>query len=238
MPILIFFLLHWYLSLLFQSIFLHRYVSHGMYKMNAFWEKIFFLFTFLIQGSSFLNPAAYGLMHRKHHAYSDTEKDPHSPTQSNDVFSFNMKTFVQYRKLVNKVLEKGFNNQDLPRWLWLEKLAELIMVRALFVVLYILFYIKYATSVWQFLFIPIHIFMGPIHGFIVNWFGHKVGYRNHKEVPDKSRNSLPIDLLMVGELYQNNHHRYPNKLNFAYRWFEVDLGFMVTYLFKRLKIIK
>ena len=64
-----------------------------------------------------------------------------------------------------------------------------------------------------------------------------VGYRNHKEVTDHSRNSFPVDLLMVGELYQNNHHRYPNKSNFANRWFELDLEFLATSLLKRLKII-
>ena len=74
MIILLFFLGHWYLSLFFQTFFLHRYTSHGMFKMNYFWEKTFFFLTFLVQGSSFLQPAAYGAMHRKHHSFSDTKK--------------------------------------------------------------------------------------------------------------------------------------------------------------------
>ena len=87
------------------------------------------------------------------------------------------------------------------------------------------------------LLVPIHILMGPLHGFIVNWFGHKSGYRNFKEIPDNSKNTLPLDFLMMGELYQNNHHKMPQKSNFAVRWFEVDLGFTFAYILKKLKII-
>ena len=63
-------ILHWYLSLFFQTIFLHRYASHNMFKMTPFVEKVFYFLTFLFQGSSFLHPAAYGVMHKRHHALS------------------------------------------------------------------------------------------------------------------------------------------------------------------------
>ena len=79
--------------------------------------------------------------------------------------------------------------------------------------------------------------MGPIHGFIVNWFGHKKGYRNFNELKDNSKNSLPIDFLMMGELYQNNHHKKPNNLNFAEKWFELDIGYLTCFLLKKIKII-
>ncbi len=67
-------ILHWYLSLFFQTIFLHRYASHNMFKMTPFVEKVFYFLTFLFQGSSFLHPAAYGVMHKRHHAHTDTPK--------------------------------------------------------------------------------------------------------------------------------------------------------------------
>ena len=70
---------------------------------------------------------------------------------------------------------------------------------------------------------PLHFIMGPLHGFIVNWFGHWAGYRN-QETPDKSKNTLPIDLFLMGELYQNNHHANPNDPCFAKKWWELDIG--------------
>ena len=54
---------------------------------------------------------------------------------------------------------------------------------------------------------------------------------------DNSKNTLPIDFLMMGELYQNNHHRRPNNMNFAVRWFEIDLGYLATSFLKKLKVI-
>src|SRR6201986_87905 len=90
--ILIFFLCHWFLSLFFQTFFLHRHASHKMFKMNMFWERTFYFSTFMFQGSSFLNPRAYAIMHRMHHAYSDTEKDPHSPHFITDVWGLMVQT--------------------------------------------------------------------------------------------------------------------------------------------------
>ena len=48
--ILIFFVAHWYLSLFFQTFFLHRYASHRAFTMNKFTERVFFVLTWIFQG--------------------------------------------------------------------------------------------------------------------------------------------------------------------------------------------
>ena len=87
-------------------------------------------------------------------------------------------------------------------------------------------YLWLATAWWQFLLLPVHWIMGPVHGAVVNWCGHRYGYRNFRTT-DASRNSLPLDLLMLGELFQNNHHRASGRLNFGARWFELDPTYVV-----------
>lgn len=235
--ILIIFVLHWYISLFVQTFFLHRYASHSMFKMHPYVEKFFFLITMIAQGSSFLQPAAYALMHRKHHEHSDTERDPHSPLGFNNIFSFMFKTAKEYQKYSKIVAENKYTDKDLPRWPLLEKIGDSYFTRILFAIGYIGIYTLFSPSLWLFLLIPIHILMGPIHGFIVNWFGHRLGYRNFKKLHDNSRNTLFIDILMMGELYQNNHHKRPNKTNFAYKWFEFDFGYIIMKLFHKLRII-
>ena len=237
MIILLFLIFHWYISLFFQTFFLHRYASHKMFKMSNIAEKIFFLLTFITQGSSFLHPAGYALMHRNHHKHSDTDKDPHSPKFFKNMFKFNLKTFREYKYYIKQIAANKINSVDLPRWEFIEKLGDLWLIRIFFVIIYISVYYFYSPSYWYFLFLPIHFFMGPIHGFIVNWYGHKVGYRNFN-LSDNSKNTLIIDFLMLGELYQNNHHKNPQNPNFSVKWFEVDFGYLILNFFKILRLIK
>jgi stearoyl-CoA desaturase (delta-9 desaturase) len=43
---------------------------------------------------------------------------------------------------------------------------------------------------------------------------------------------------MLGELFQNNHHRYPNSANFGKKWFEIDPVYPVMKLMDLLGIIQ
>ena len=110
-------------------------------------------------------------------------------------------------------------------------------VRIAWGVAYVLFYLAFATSWWMFLLLPIHFVIGPVHGAIINWFAHKYGYRNY-ELEDTSRNLLPLDVLMMGEGYHNNHHRYPSRANFGSRWFEIDPTFLLVWVLRKARIIQ
>jgi len=209
-----------------------------MFKMTPFWEKTFYMMTFLTQGSSFLNPRAYAIMHRMHHAYSDTEKDPHSPHFIEDVWGLMIKTKNIYLDYVKFKIEPEPAFRDrYPSWPLIDRIGDLWVTRLLFILAYIAFYVYFAEYWWMFLLLPIHFLMGPIHGAIVNWCGHKYGYSNHDN-DDHSKNTLPLDFLMMGELFQNNHHKSPNSVNFANRWFEFDPSYPIIKLLHHLRIIR
>jgi stearoyl-CoA desaturase (delta-9 desaturase) len=103
--LLLFFVAHWYLSLFAQTFFLHRYAAHRMFTMSWGWERFFYVFTYVAQGSSFLSPRAYGIMHRLHHAYADTEHDPHSPGFSRNLFDMMWKTKTIYNDILHDRLD-------------------------------------------------------------------------------------------------------------------------------------
>lgn len=225
--------LHWFLSLFFQTFFHHRYAAHRMFTMSRFWEKSFFILSFLTQGASYLKPSAYAILHRLHHAHSDTDQDPHSPHFVRNPMRMMYRTGLVYHGLVRATSEEPAP----PEWEPFDRFADSMYVRVLWGVLYTTFYFHFMTNFWVLLLLPVHYMMGPIHGAIVNWCGHLYGYRNFANA-DHSRNTLFVDLLLMGELYQNNHHKFPNRANFAYRWFEFDPAYPLVRFFHFLGIIR
>ncbi len=239
MEIAMFFIIHWFGSLFFQTFFLHRYGAHKMFSMSSYWERTFYLLTYIFQGTSFLNPRAYAVMHRMHHAFSDTERDPHSPHFFRSVFGMMWKTKDIYLDLINNKIKPGENfAKNLPEWRKFDEFADKWWHRIIWAGGYTAFYIFFATSWWMYLLLPVHFLMGPIHGAIVNWAGHKYGYTNFRDTHDHSKNTLFFDFLTLGELFQNNHHRYPGRANFAHRFFEIDPAYPLIKLLNFLKIIQ
>jgi len=74
--------------------------------------------------------------------------------------------------------------------------------------------------------LPIQIVIAPVHGAVIN------------KVNDTSKNLLPIDFLMPGEPYHNNHHKFGGRANFGICWYEFDPVYPVINLFDKIGIIK
>jgi len=207
--------------------------------MSPFAEKVVYILTWIFQGSNYLSPYGYGVMHRMHHAYADTENDPHSPTYDETIFKMMWKTKTIYSDISNKrvVVEKRFTD-GVPDWVAFDKFARSWPSRLFWGALYVAFYAQFATFWWLWLLLPIHFLMSPIHGAIINWFAHKYGYRNFT-VGDTSKNFLPVDFLMMGESYHNNHHKFGSRANFGgIRWHEIDPTYVVIKLLDKMKVIR
>lgn len=230
---------HWILSVFFQSFFLHRYAAHRMFTMSRLWERVFHFMTWVTLGSSYLTPSAYAWLHRAHHAYSDTAKDPHSPHHAANVLRWIWRMKKSYTDLAfgHTTPKDKFKQLEYPQWEALDHFGRSWANEIFWIVVYIALYVAFATAWWQYTLIPIHWLMGRIHGAIVNWCGHKYGYRNF-ETDDKSCNALPIEVIVGGELFQNNHHKYPMSPNFAVRWFEIDPSYWVVRIFAFFGIVQ
>lgn len=237
--ILIFFITHWYLSLFFQTFFLHRYAAHKAFTMNKFTEKVFYVLTWIFQGSNYLSPFGYGVMHRMHHAFADTENDPHSPKYDETIWKMMWKTKTIYSDIANKriPLETRFTD-GVPDWQAFDKFARSWPSRLFWGLSYFTVYFIFANVWWLWILLPIQFLMSPVHGAIINWFAHKYGYRNFT-VGDTSKNFLPVDFLMMGESYHNNHHKYGSRANFGgIRWHEIDPTYLVIKLLDKLNIVQ
>ncbi|MBA2745495.1 MAG: acyl-CoA desaturase [Flavisolibacter sp.] len=236
--ILLFFIAHWYLSLFAQSFFHHRYAAHCAFTMTRFWEKFFYVYSYITQGSSYMSPRVYGILHRIHHAYTDTENDPHSPSYDKNLVAMMWRTSITYVNILkNRVPVEERFTRNVPEWRWLDWWGNTWYSRILWSGVYVWFYVAFAPSAWWYLLIPFHILMGPLHGMIINWFAHKYGSTNF-ETGNTSKNLFKVDLLMLGEGYHNNHHKFPSRTNFAYQKGEFDPVYPVVKLFSKLRIIR
>ncbi|WP_118951603.1 acyl-CoA desaturase [Taibaiella helva] len=238
MLIILFFVGVWYLSLFSQTFFQHRYAAHQAFTMSKRWERFFFVFAYITQGSSYMSASAYAIMHRMHHAYTDREKDPHSPNFSSNIFSMMWRTKNIYARILNgKIDIEDRFTRNLPQWPKFDRWANSKASKVLWGLGYSLFFAFFASSPWLYIFLPVLIFMGPFHGAIINWFAHKYGYINFK-LKNTSHNLLFVDVFMLGESYHNNHHKHPTAVNFGSRWHELDPVYPVLLFMKWLKIIK
>jgi stearoyl-CoA desaturase (delta-9 desaturase) len=234
--------IHHFLALFTQTFFHHRYAAHEMFTMSKFWEKTFFICSWLFQGSSYLSPRTYGKLHRLHHANTDTEKDVHSPRHDKTIWRMMNKT-----KNIYSSIHDGKTDVDpkitanLPEWKGVDKFAHSwgarLFLGLVYVAIYVLLYIQFDLGWWIFFLLPIHFLMSPIHGAIINWFAHRIGYRNHKG-DDTSTNIFPVELLMLGEGLHNNHHKKSTSANFAQKWFEFDPVYFMILIMNGIGIIK
>jgi stearoyl-CoA desaturase (Delta-9 desaturase) len=239
MGVVIFFVVQWYLCIFIHTFFLHRYASHKQFSMSRGWEKFFYILTWLFMGSNYLSAYGYGVMHRMHHAFADTEKDPHSPKYSPNLFKMMWDTKNIYNQInLKKITVDEKFTAGAVQWEAFEKFADSWYNRLFWSFFVIAIYAFFASAWWMWLLLPIHLIMAPVQGTLVNWFSHKIGYRNF-EVKDTSTNSLPFDFLLLGENYHNNHHKHGGRANFGgVRWHEIDITYLVILGLDKLGIVQ
>lgn len=226
------------MSLFFQSFFMHRYAAHAHFSMSRAWEKFFYIGSFLSQGSSYISPFTYGIMHRMHHAYTDRPDDPHSPHNTPNMFMMMWVTRNNYYNLwIGKTQADAKYAKDLPSWEAFDRFAHNWIARVIWGFIYLAIYLYLATAWWQWLLFPLTLAMGSLHGVAVNWWAHKFGYENFA-MNNTSKNILPVDLFFVGEAYHNNHHKHPGRANNAVKWFEFDITYFIARGLDKIGVIR
>jgi stearoyl-CoA desaturase (delta-9 desaturase) len=208
--------------------FYHRYFSH-----RAFAAPRWVQFAFALLGNMAVQrgPLWWAAHHRKHHKFSDTERDVHSPHQHTFYWS-HMGWFTTpegFRTDLDQVRDFA----RFPELRFLDRF-DVIGPVLLGVGLYCLgawleaVAPSLGTSAWQMVawgfFVSTTILFHVTS--LVNSAGHLTGSRRYA-TKDHSRNSLWLALLTFGEGWHNNHHHYPVSARQGFYWWEVDLSYYI-----------
>lgn len=210
-------LMYYALMIVGVSIMLHRYWAHRSFQFKSSAIKtIFSLFALLSCRGS---PLAWAHIHRDHHRYSDTDKDPHRPTTFK-LFSFRT-TFIPEVKIF---LIKDFLNS---RHKFLHDKYFLILLG------WFLFLACFGLSAVVFVG-ALPIVLCQMTQDIWNFVSHipKIGYRNF-QTTDASNNTIMLWPLIMGETWHNNHHKFPGSANLKRSWWEFDPAYLLICLVRK-----
>jgi stearoyl-CoA desaturase (delta-9 desaturase) len=198
-----------------HNIALHKYFSHNSFQTNKFWHIVLSLIAPLHCAGS---PISYAVSHRAHHAYSDSEKDPHSPT----IGLFRVMFYRWNLKHIDTRFMKGLSDP------WMRFSHNWYGLIILFFVL-----ILAVIDLNLILSYSVSIVFSKIGGTMINYVCHlehnKLNYRNFN-TKDFSSNNL-ITGLIFGE-WHNNHHENPKAWNQKVKWWELDIS---AYFIKAIK---
>jgi len=185
----------------------HRLLSHRSYQCNKWWE---YFGTIIGTIGGVGSSIAWTAIHRAHHKYVDTDKDPHSPIHKGFLRVQFLIMFNQPNlRLVSDLMRSKFH-AFMHNYYWGIHL------------LYsgILYLIDPMAVIYAHL---VPAFMLLHAGGFINTFGHSIGFRSH-DSKDSSVNNIILGILVWGEGWHNNHHANTTNWKFGEKWWQIDVG--------------
>ena len=200
------------------TVFLHRGLAH---KAVTFKRPVTEVFRFFVWVSTGIRPRQWVAVHRKHHAYTDVEGDPHSPVLLGWM-NVQMRNVALYRREARNAdtiarYTKDLQPDRLDRWFYDHALFGLaIGIGALVLAFGPVVGLLAA-------FVHINLYLGGSAA--VNAIAHHFG---RKPYPNGAGNLQWLAFLTAGEGLHNNHHAAPTSARLSHRWFEIDPGWWVV----------
>ena len=212
----------------------HRLLTHGSFQT---YRPVRWLFAFLGGLAGEGSAVIWVANHRKHHAHSDKEGDPHSPrdgglVEPHAVVHAQLRSQVARRHgpaLRSRLGERpdhSLSRQNISR----------VVLRAWRGILWTIGYVGWDSyTAWSFVVWGMFVRMVWVYHitWAVNSATHMWGYRNY-ETTDDSKNLWWVGLLAWGEGWHNNHHAYQRMARHGHKWWEIDLTYYSIWRLEKL----
>ncbi len=213
---------------LVTTVYLHRTLAHRSLSLTPVVAGSLRFLTWVTTG---IRPRQWVAVHRKHHAFTDVEGDPHSPLLE----GFAMVQFgnvALYRRVAaDKAVVRRYA-RDLPADRW----DRLFFDHAIFGLAIGVAFLVVFLGFWPgFLAAGLHTVTYLLLNAAVNAVGH---YFGSQPQANTARNSQVLAFLTMGEGLHNNHHAAPTSARFSLHRGEIDPGWWVVRMLERLRCAK
>jgi len=176
----------------------HRFLSHKIFNCPRWFEYVMLFFAHIMM----VGPATLWVAnHREHHAYTDTDKDPHSPKYKGWVYAHFLQVFTipKIKYMVDLLRDSLYKTQHKYYWI----LMILWVIALLLIDPWAILYAWLAPAG-----------IAKLLGSLVFSFSHRNGHPN---------NDTWVALVSGGEGYHEPHHSN-SRLS---RWGKYDLGGLI-----------
>jgi len=200
---------HWVLAFLWWQVIAttsissgyHRYFSHNAFSTGRWYEYYAqFLGIFANAGPAI----TWASSHRMHHAYSDTDRDPHSPKFKG--FFTVYTNFWGYSVEIDRKFLKNLSNRPSLVFFYRNYFKLMVAVALAMLIIDPMFLLFGMAMPMVFAF----------HGYgLINAWTHRGG---------SASNSILANLLTAGEGYHKFHHEDGKNWRIGRRWYHFDLG--------------
>lgn len=231
-------MLGYYVANISVGLGFHRLWSHSSYKTHKWIELILALTTAgTLQGPVL----AWASDHQRHHAYADTENDPHTPLKFKDnVFKGLFWSHIgwmlvgesSYKHLDRATLKRLGSNKIL---LWQLKYYWQLATAMNTVVPFLIGYFFGGTiqaGIAGYLFIGLGRALQQQMTFCVNSLCHFIG--SSKYANDSSRDIWWLFFLLLGENWHNFHHAFARDYRNGWKWYQLDVHKWLIYAMGKL----
>lgn len=216
---------NWVVGSLGVGLGYHRLLTHRSFKAPKWLE-----YTLTIFASMSLQNEAYKWVatHRIHHAFTETEKDPHSTKPG-----FWWAHMIWIFKGTAQDHDEATFKKYVPDLL--KDKGQQLIARFFYVPIILSAIIFFAIGGWGMVLwgVVVRVIFGWHSTWFVNSLAHIFGRRRF-ETTDDSTNNWFVALLTFGEGWHNNHHAFPTSARHGLAWYEFDMNWIAIRIFERL----
>jgi len=208
----------------------HRLLTHRGMKVPK-WLEYFFTTcgTLALQSG----PLAWVTTHRLHHAFTDTEKDPHSPRNGGAYWSHIGWIFRGTAQNQSEAIKQRYS-PDLAKDKYYRFLDTYYFITVVAVAILLFAIDGWTMVVWG---IFLRTVMAWHFTWLVNSATHLWGSRRF-ETRDDSRNNALVAAVTFGEGWHNNHHAFPRSARHGFTWKEFDVNWVQIRVLEKLGLMK